>query len=103
MRCKAKYIGAQKRFGVLPGRVHEIDLFTINSEHGTPYLWVRVSGYPQYMMPYVDMIALLSEWQFSDAFYGDEIRLSQEDVTERWMEIYEPDCERNDHAAVPVN
>lgn len=103
MKCKAKYIGAQERFGVTPGRVHEVDIFTINSEHGTPYMWVSVTGYPAFMMPYVDMIALLTEWQFSDAFYGNEIRMTQEELAERWIEIYEPDSERNDHAAERVS
>ena len=46
---KAKYIGMTPMFGVQPGEIREIDVYTINSEHGTPYLWVRTVDTEEFM------------------------------------------------------
>ena len=40
MRCMAKYNGVDL-FGVKGGTIQDIEIYTIQSEHGTPYLWVR--------------------------------------------------------------
>ena len=88
MRCKAKYIGTP-RFGVERGQTREIEVCTISSEYGTPYLWVRTGQ--EYMMPYVSILALLSDWQFIYVHDLDADALSQEELTDRWLEIYMPD------------
>lgn len=99
MRCMAKYNGVDL-FGVKGGTIQDIEIYTIQSEHGTPYLWVRANAHPEYMMPYVDMVALLHEWEFRAEYRESGITapwenesVSQEELIDRWLEIYTPSGE----------
>lgn len=89
-------------FGVTPGEIREIDIFTINSEHGTPYLWVRTVDTHEYMMPYVSVLAMLSEWRFSERMDRDDGHIGQEELVERWMDVYVPTEEQAVGNILPV-
>lgn len=91
MICKAKYTGLYPALGVIKGTTYTLELRTYNSEHGAPYLWVRIAELPAYMMPYESMLALLTDWEFvlqpgdDEAPYVDHLNL-----VEAWMSIYAP-------------
>ena len=94
MRCKAMYTGPEDRFGAKCRSIYEIDVFTINSDHGTPYLWVRIPDCPEYMMPYVNILALMDDWWFSTTFDESELHPRQDELVRRWLDIYTPEiCE----------
>lgn len=87
---KAKYIGMAPMFGVQPGEIREIDVFTINSEHGTPYIWVKTKDADEYMMPYVSVLAMLSDWRFSERLDSQTSNIKQEELVDRWLDVYVP-------------
>lgn len=92
MTNKAKYCGAHPVFGVSRNHTYTIDLRTVSSEHGTPYLWVKVQEHPDYLMPYESIGALLAEWDFTPASmdHGREMLLDHLKLVEQWLEIYVP-------------
>lgn len=77
--------------GVDRGQALEIEVFTIYSKHGEPYMWVRAGN--EYMMPYTSMPALFRDWEFTYQRDPWSDALEQETLTERWMEVYMPDCD----------
>ena len=95
MESKAKYRGICPVFGVSRNHTYTLELSTVKTEHGTPYLWVRIAEIPEYLMPYESMIALISEWDFAVATGDkDTPMLEHLDLVDRWMDIYVPQAER---------
>lgn len=95
MESKAKYRGIQPAFGVSRNHTYTLELSTVKTEHGTPYLWVRIAEIPEYLMPYESMIALISEWDFSPEAADDRTpMIDHMDLVDHWMEIYVPNAER---------
>lgn len=91
MKSVAKYRGVHPAFGVSRNSTYTLEMTTVKSEHGAPYLWVRIAELPEYLMPYESMMALLYEWDFTVSADRDETPLlDQLDLMERWMEIYVP-------------
>ena len=89
MLSKAKYRGVRPMFGVERGKQYTMELRTYSSEHGQPYLWVRIQELPDYLMPYESMLALLQEWDFSaecETPYIDHLEL-----VDKWLDIYDPE------------
>lgn len=99
---KAKYIGMTPMFGVQPGEIREIDVYTINSEHGTPYLWVRTVDTEEFMMPYVSVLAMLGDWRFSERLDKETCEVAQEELLERWLDVYVPTAEPAIGNVLPV-
>ncbi len=93
MTSKATYRGPYPVFGVRRDHTYTVDLRTIGSEHGTPYLWVRVQECPDYLMPYESIASLLAEWNLLPKDAAEEQALVRDHVrlTEQWLEIYVPD------------
>lgn len=74
--------------GVTRDHTYTLEMNTVKSDHGSPYLWVRIEELPDFLMPYENMRALLAEWDFaaddSPAYVG------QIHLTETWLDIYTP-------------
>lgn len=92
MTSKATYRGHYPVFGVSRNHTYTIDIQTVGSEYGSPYLWVRVHEHPDYLMPYESVGALLAEWDFAllDHDNGKAMLVKHVELTERWLEIYVP-------------
>lgn len=86
MDCVAKYIGKTSKFGVNPGEIHEISLNTYETEHGSPYIWVKTLDRSSYLMPFVSVNAMLYAWQFIEDEYEGE--REQDELEESWEEMY---------------
>ena len=85
MNCVAKYIGKTEKFGVNPGELREISLKTYETEHGSPYIWVKALDGGDYLMPYHSMVSLLRDWEFMEYGLEDEV---QNDLEAEWAETY---------------
>ena len=88
MTCRARYRGLHPVFGVDKNNTYTLEMRTHSSEHGEPYLWVRIQELPEYLMPYESMMAILTEWDFTvddKASYVEHLNLM-----DAWMDIYTP-------------
>ena len=92
MTSKARYRGVRPVFGVSYDHTYTIDLRTVHSEHGDPYIWVGVQEHPDYLMPYESMAALLAEWDFYSASEESGVTMLEEHtkLVDRWLDIYAP-------------
>ncbi len=91
MICKAKYTGLYPALGVIKGTTYTLELRTYNSEHGAPYLWVRIEELPAYMMPYESMLALLMDWEFTVQSRDDEAPyVNHLSLVDAWLSVYAP-------------
>ena len=95
MESVAKYRGAYPVMGVKRDDTYTLDMSTIRTAGGTPYMWVRIKELPDYLMPYESMLALLGEWDFSvGEGKKDTPMLDHLDLIDHWLEVYMPDCDR---------
>ena len=88
MTCRARYRGLHPVFGVDKNHTYTLEMRTHSSEHGEPYLWVRIQEIPEYLMPYESMMAILTEWDFTaddKASYVEHLNLM-----DAWLELYTP-------------
>lgn len=89
MRFKAEYIAGREKLGVCPGEVHDIELNTYNTAHGSPYLWVQVvDGKSDYLMPFGSLLAFTDQWKIQVSGYEVSDQHALEDA---WLEMYVPD------------
>ena len=89
MRFKAEYMAGYEKLGVRPGEVHEIELNTYNTAHGSPYLWVQVvDSKSDYLMPFGSLIAFSDQWHIIPNGYEVSDQHALEDA---WLEMYVPD------------
>ena len=89
MTSRAKYRGLRPVFGVEKNRTYTLEMRTYTSEHGEPYMWVRIEELPAYLMPYESIGALLTEWDFT-GIAGETPYIDHIDLMDRWLDIYEP-------------
>ena len=87
MRCKANYRGIRPVFGVEKNHTYTLEI-TTRECLGTQFMWVRVQELPEYMIPYENIVALLTEWDF--LLGDDQVYLRHLDLVDRWLDVYTP-------------
>ena len=88
MKCSAVYMG-RPMLGAETGRTYTVEIGSGACDVTPRYLWVRLPEVPEYLIPYENMLCLMTDWRFIGG--EDEAYARHREIVDAWLDIYKPE------------